>query len=114
MLVLTIDPGESLMAREHFELLYHGLASGDRPEFSLVLVSSGTYVIGRGNGVYARYVQSGQRERFLLYWQSYLRVGDIVLKFSHASRGRVRIAVDAPRHIQISRPAQHGGSLLAG
>lgn len=114
MLVLTLRPGESLLADGEFELFFLGNGEDRYPQFELKVLSDRTYVVGMpGGALTARHVYRNEPERFTGQYGGYVRVGQSVIKLNVKSRERIKLAVHAPESVRFTRPAKHGGALVA-
>lgn len=114
MLSLHIGVGESLLAHDTFELHLTELAEY-ACKFRLEVKSvTQLTVIGPGGTVQAKIVRPNEQCDFSAGLGSKIHVGGSSMQIWPRDRtGVVKLAIDAPKEIRFTRPAQHGGSLAA-
>jgi sRNA-binding carbon storage regulator CsrA len=111
MLSLHIGVGESLLAHQSFELHLLQLEEYTcRLRVEVAAISQMT-VIGPGGKIQAQIIRPGEPYEFNAGLGSRIRIGASSVQLWPHRTGDVKLAIDAPKEIRFTRPAQHGGSL---
>lgn len=114
MLSLHIGVGESLLAHDTFELHLVQLEEYTCCFRVEVTAISQMTIIGPGGKIQAQILRPGEPQEFNAGLGSRIRIGASCIQLWPRDRtGVVKLAIDAPKEIRFTRPAQHGGSLAA-
>jgi hypothetical protein len=113
MLILVLNAGESVLAQGNWQLFHRG-RSRVGAELEMVSLTRATLSISQaGGGVVVHGLRPLMPQRVTATAGSTLRIGESVIKCEFRDDGRLKVAIDAPQHVRLTRPAQHGGALLA-
>lgn len=113
MLSLHVGVGESLLAHDTFELHLTELAEY-ACKFRLdVKTITQVTIIGPGGNIQAQIARPSEPLEFEAGLGSKVRIGAACIQLWPHRTGCVKLAIEAPKEIRFTRPAQHGGSLAA-